>query len=83
MNAIILVCIFGAILSIVSFMLGFYIRTIVNKLRTLEQGLEELAKQKLGKQEELPKSSFIDPTDPATIARLEHDEKIHLLNPDL
>lgn len=64
------------------FQLGYFTRTIINRIATIEKGLRELARQKLTKEKEKPKSSFIDPTDPVMIARLEHDEKLRLLNPE-
>lgn len=80
--------IFGGIwfLSLVAvFFLGFYIRTIVNKIKQVRLEIEALTTQlahRKKKDKEEPTSSFLDMEDAQSVIEWEHKEMLKKLNPE-
>lgn len=76
----VLICI---LLLYLSFLLGFLIRSIVDRMRRAETAIAELVKTSIKKKTVEPekKSLFIDPDDPVQLARYEHEQLLHQLNP--
>lgn len=65
-----------------SFTLGYYIRTISERLKRAEQGIRDYLDKKTPKPKvEEPTSSFIDMDDPAYRVKYEHEQMLKKLNP--
>lgn len=58
---------------------GLMFSSILNRLRVLETDIKEKFERR--KKENPTTSTFIDPDDPITAARMEHDEQLRRLNP--
>lgn len=71
---------------VVIFFLGFYLRTISDRIKklatTLDALTEQLAKKKQKEEEQKPTSSFIDLEDAGEIIRWEHEQAMKRLNPE-
>lgn len=66
-----------ALACIGAFSLGFFFRTLWDKVKVLESNIETKIKP-----EEEPESSFFDPDDVVSRARFEQEEIRRQLNPD-
>lgn len=61
-----------------AFTLGFFFRTLWDKVKRLESNIETRVKSK----EPEPESTFLDPDDIVQVARFEQEEIRRQLNPD-
>lgn len=79
MRYAILACLSFLCLSL-SFIFGFYIRSMANKVKQLQQNYAKRDKKK--REDDEPKSVFIDPDDVASRVQYEHREMLKKLNPE-